>query len=88
MSLASSEKRQLKAQAQKLEPVIKVGKNGLTAAFYQALEAELNAHQLIKLKFVDFKEQKKELAPQIAEQSGSELIMMVGNVAVFYRAKA
>ena len=88
MALTGNEKRQLKAQAQRLEPVIKVGKNGLSPAFYQALEAELKAHGLIKLKFVDFKEQKKVLAPQIAQQSGSELIMMVGNVAVFYRQKA
>lgn len=87
MALTSSQKRQLKAEAQKLEPVIKVGKNGLSPAFYQALEQELDAHKLVKLKFVDFKEQKKELAPQIATQSGSELVMLVGNVAVFFRAK-
>jgi RNA-binding protein len=41
----------------------------------------------VKIKFSDFKEEKKTLAPQIAEQSGSELIMRVGNVAVYYRPK-
>lgn len=87
MALSNPEKRQLKARAQKLEPVIKVGKNGLSPAFYEALEQELQSHELVKLKFVDFKEQKKELAPQIAQQSGSELVMMVGNVAVFFRAR-
>jgi RNA-binding protein len=40
----------------------------------------------VKVRFTDFKDEKKTLAPQIAEQSGSTLIMRVGNVAVFYRA--
>lgn len=87
MALSNSEKRLLKARAQKLEPVVKVGKQGLSEAFYKALDQELENHELVKLKFVDLKEQKKELAPRIAEQSGSELIMMVGNVAVFFRAR-
>jgi RNA-binding protein len=41
----------------------------------------------VKVKFSDFKEQKKELAPQLAAKTGSELIMRVGNVAVLYRPK-
>lgn len=88
MALSNAEKRQLKARAQTLEPVLKIGKQGLSEAFYKALDQELENHQLVKLKFVDFKEQKKELAPRIAEQTGSELVMMVGNVAVFFRAAA
>ena len=39
------------------------------------------------VKFSDFKEEKKTLAPQLAEKTGSELIMRVGNVAVLFRAK-
>jgi len=34
-----------------------------------------------------FKEQKKELAPQLAEKGGSHLVIRVGNVAVLYRPK-
>ncbi len=43
-------------------------------------------HELVKVKFVEFKEDKKTLAPELAETS-SQLIMRVGNVAVLYRAK-
>ena len=35
----------------------------------------------------DFKEQKKELAPILAEKTSSHLIMQVGNVVVLYRPK-
>jgi RNA-binding protein YhbY len=39
------------------------------------------------MKFTDFKEERKTLAPAIAERTGSTLVMQVGNVAVFFRAK-
>jgi RNA-binding protein YhbY len=39
------------------------------------------------VKFSDFKDQKKELAPQLASRTESELIMRVGNVAVLFRAR-
>ena len=39
----------------------------------------------MKIKFADFKDQKKELAPQLAEKTGSHLIMRVGNVMVLHR---
>ena len=42
---------------------------------------------VVKVKFDDFKEQKKELTPQLAERSGSHLVTRVGNVVVLYRPK-
>ncbi|MEI8341444.1 MAG: YhbY family RNA-binding protein [Verrucomicrobiota bacterium] len=86
-SLTNAEKRTLKARAQKLEPVLRVGKNGLSESFLKSLDEELARHELIKIRFADFKDQKKELAPQLAEKTSSELIMRVGNVAVYYRKR-
>ena len=86
-SLTNAKKRQLKARAQKLEPVLKIGHGGVTPAFLASLDEALNTHELVKIRFADFKEEKKTLAPQIAEQSGSELIARVGNVAVFFRPR-
>ena len=85
--ISSAEKRVLKATAQKLEPLLKIGKNGVSDSFITSLETELNLHELVKVKFIDFKEQKKELAPQLAEKTGSHLIMRIGNVAVYYRKR-
>jgi RNA-binding protein len=42
----------------------------------------------VKVKFVDFKDDKKTLSPQLAEKTSSHLIMRVGNVAVLYRKKS
>ena len=51
------------------------------------LDDALRHAELLKVKFADLKDQKKELAPQLAEKTGSHLIMRVGNVVVLYRKK-
>jgi RNA-binding protein len=85
--LTNAQIRVLKAQAQRLKATLKVGKEGLSPQFLAALNDALKHHELVKVKFDDFKEQKKELAPQLAEKSGSHLVTRVGNVAVLFRPK-
>ena len=85
--LSNAEKRELKAKAQRLDPMVKLGHAGMSEAFLKSLDAALTLHGLVKMKFSDFKDQKHDLAPQIAEKTASTLVMQVGNVAVFFRAK-
>jgi RNA-binding protein len=85
--LTNAQIREFKAQAQRLKATLRVGKDGLSPQFLSALDLALRHQQLVKVKFDFFKEQKKELTPQLAEQSGSHLITRVGNVVVLYRAK-
>jgi len=87
-TLTNAQKRDLKAQAQRLEPVVKLGHGGMSEAFLQGMSEALARHGLVKMKFSDHKEERKTLAPQIAEKTDSTLVMQVGNVAVFYRPKA
>jgi len=87
VSISNPRMRDLKAQAQRLKATLKVGKEGLSPQFLAALDHALRHHELVKVKFDNFKEQKKELAPQLAENSGSHLVMRVGNVVVLYRPK-
>ena len=83
----NEQRRACKAQAQRLKAKLKVGKEGLSPQFLAALDDALKHHELVKVKFDDFKEQKKELAPQLTEKSGSHLVTRVGNVVVLYRPK-
>ncbi|MGD0812122.1 MAG: YhbY family RNA-binding protein [Verrucomicrobiota bacterium] len=87
VSLTNPQIRSLKAQAQRLKATLKVGKEGLSPQFLAAVDDALKHHELVKVKFDEFKEQKKELAPQLAEKTGSRLVTRVGNVAVLFRAK-
>ena len=80
--------RDLKAAGQLLEPVLKIGKAGVSEEFLQALRQALSAHELVKIRFDEFKEEKRTLAPMIAAKTGSQLVMRVGHVAVYYRPRA
>lgn len=83
--LTNPQIRKLKALAQRLEAHVKVGKLGLTEPFLKSLDEELVRQELVKVKFVEFKEQRKELAPQLAGKVGAHLVTLVGNVAVLFR---
>jgi len=84
--LNNAQIRKLKGMAQKMDPTLKVGKNGLSPAFIQSVNQELDRHELVKIKFAEFKEQRKELAPQLAEKTGTYLVTLLGNTVVLYRA--
>jgi RNA-binding protein len=86
-SLTNAQIRDLKAKAQRLKAMLKIGKEGLSPQFLRALDELLNYHEVVKVKFDEFKEQKKELTPQLAEKSRSHLVTRVGNVVVLYRPK-
>ena len=83
--LTSPQIRKLKALAQRLDPSLRLGRAGLSDAFLRAVNEELDRHELIKLRFDAFKDQRKELAPQLAAQTNCHLVWIVGHVAVFYR---
>ena len=85
--LTNREVRALKARAQLLKPMFKVGKDGLSPAFLKAMDDALAHHELVKVKFDEFKEQKKELGPKLAENVSANLIMQVGHVIVLFRRK-
>jgi len=85
--LTNPQIRKFKAAAQLLEPMLKVGKAGLSDGFILTVSEALDRHELVKIKFAEFKEQKKELAPLLAEKTGSHLVMRVGNVMVLHRPK-
>ncbi len=86
--LTNAEKRDLKARAQRLEAIVKLGHGGVSEAFLKSFDEALTRHGLVKMKFTDHKEEKKTLAVEIAEKTGSAIVAQVGNVAVYYRPKA
>ena len=45
----------------------------------------LTHHELIKVKFNEFKDEKKEITDNIVNELGATLIRIIGNVAILYR---
>jgi len=85
MSLTGKEKKYLRGLAHSLEPVVSIGKQGITQTLLKAVNDAIDAHELIKVKFQDFKEEKKEMSKFLAKESNTELCGMVGNIAILYR---
>lgn len=87
MQLAGFQKKYLRGLVHGAKPVVYVGHQGVTDAVIRAADEALNTHELIKIKFVDFKEkaQKAALSSEIERQTGSALVGMTGHVGVFYR---
>jgi RNA-binding protein len=83
--LTNAQRAHLRRLAHHLKPVVQIGKQGLTGPVQASLDEALNAHELIKVKFMDFRDQKRELTEELAAASGSTLVGMIGNIAILYR---
>ena len=84
-AMTSAQRKKLRALAHHLEPVVYIGKQGLTEAVIEKTDRSLNDHELIKVRFIEFKEEKKDLTAQLAEATNSELAGILGHVAILYR---
>jgi len=81
-------KIQLRSKAKALEPILRIGKNGLAENVIKEISSLLKEKKLIKIKLLKSSldnKNKKELIKEIAGKTDSELIEAVGNIAVLYR---
>ncbi len=84
--LTGAQKAFLRGQGQTLEPALKLGKGGLTPAFFAELQKQLRAHELVKLRFLGTeREERTKLGAQIADEGRCLCIGAVGHTALFYR---
>ena len=86
--LSNAQHQYLRRLANQLKPVIQIGKNGLSSQALSAIDNALETHELIKVKFLDFQDQKHELADDLASTTGSVLVGLVGNIATLYRRQS
>jgi RNA-binding protein len=86
--MKKSEKAWLRGRGQLLEPAVRLGHQGVSTEFLAELNRCLDRAELVKIKFGEFKDQRKNLAPQIASQSNSALVGMVGHTALYFRQQA
>lgn len=83
--LTGTQRKYLRGIAHSLKPSVLIGYEGLSAAVMKALEKALDDRELIKVKFNKFKEEKDAYCADIAKTTKSELVGLIGNVAIFYR---
>lgn len=76
----------LRGQAQKLEPVIWIGRRGVTDAAADQVSQSLDDHELVKGVVQDAApDDAKGTAEQLAERLGAEVVQVIGRRFVLYR---
>ena len=85
IELNSKQRKLLEKYAHNLQPVVIVGQNGVTESLAEKVTHSLNAHELIKVKFNEFKEEKFDLAKELSETCNANLIRVIGNIAILYK---
>jgi RNA-binding protein len=85
--LVGFQKTYLRGLAHTLKPIVLIGKNGLTATQTKAIDDALEGKELVKIKFIDFKEkeQKQELLASIETDTHSEVVGQIGHTAILFR---
>ncbi|MBN2112263.1 YhbY family RNA-binding protein [Candidatus Woesearchaeota archaeon] len=77
--------KELRAKAMALEPVVRIGKSGLTDTVLAEIKKQLDQKGIIKVKILKSfigREDKKEVAKKVAEKTNSTLVQNIGFVVV------
>ncbi|MGE5605185.1 MAG: YhbY family RNA-binding protein [Bacteroidota bacterium] len=85
--LTSKQRSILKAIGNRLEPIIIIGKSGITENILIQLEEALAARELVKGRVLPHQEfDVKESAEVLAQKAGAEIVQIIGRNILFYRA--
>mgnify|MGYP000920330545 FL=1 len=88
-SLSALERRNLKAHAHHLDPVVMIGNEGISKAVLKAIDLQLLAHELIKVRiFSEDRAERALMAQQICEELQAHLVQHIGKLLVLFRPHA
>ncbi len=82
---SSAQRKELRKLAHHLEPVVWIGKDGLSDDVVAATVDALAAHELIKIKLLALKEERKQVARDLADKADCVLAGVIGHVVILYR---
>lgn len=84
LTLTSKQRSTLRGMAHRLEPVVQVGRPGVSAQVIRAVDAALLTHELIKIRLHE-PDDKKAAAHALAAQTGAALCGLVGHTVILFR---
>jgi RNA-binding protein len=85
-SLNGRQVRHLRALAHHLDPVVIVGKEGVSDSVVRAAWQALHDHELIKVKLPQLeKDERHEVAQQLQRALAATLVNEIGRILVLYR---
>jgi len=75
----------LRKRAHFLKPAVMVGKEGADSRIEKALDEALNKHELVKVRFQNFKEECRPIAEELSDKVKAQLVTVTGHVAIIFR---
>ena len=86
LQLSSAQRRELRAQAHNLNPVVSIAENGLTESVLKEIDVCLKAHQLIKIRvYGDSRDDRLAYYEQICAQLDAAPVQHIGKLLVVFR---
>jgi len=84
--LTGKQRRYLRALGHHLEPVVQLGKHGLTEGVTQATDRALEDHELVKIKLgTECPAERDEVAEALATELNAEVAQTMGRTILLYR---
>jgi len=84
--LTGKQKRYLRSMAHHLDPVFQVGKGGVNEHLIRHIEEAIEKRELMKISVLNNNaDDPKEIGSELAEQSGSELVQVIGKTIILYK---
>jgi putative YhbY family RNA-binding protein len=89
IQLTPAERREHRANAHHLDPVVMIGGDGLTAAVQKEVDAALSAHGLIKVRILgDDRAARDQIYQKLADELEAAPIQHIGKLIVLWRPPA
>ena len=86
IQLNPTQRREHRANAHHLEPVVLIGGDGLTAAVKKEVAAALNAHGLIKVRiFSDDRASREQMYQTLTEELSAAPVQHIGKLVILWR---
>lgn len=86
LQLSPIERRELKARAHSLNPVVSISENGLTDAVLREIDVCLKAHELIKIRvYGDSRDERIAYYERICNELGAAAVQHIGKLLVVWR---
>lgn len=84
--MTSKQRAYLKSLAMKTEPILQLGKGGVTPENTASVEEALAARELIKISILqNCMEDPRQMAETLAERTHSQVVQVIGRKIVLYR---
>ena len=84
--LTNLERKELKARAHPLNPVVMIGNAGLTPTVLQEIDRGLASHELIKVRLAGaHRNDREQAAEDIAEALSCAVVQIIGHMLVLFR---